>query len=395
MVIEEVTTKKHKKEFLKVPKILYKEDPVWVCPLDREIDAVFDPKKNTFHRHGSVVRFVMKDGAGNLTGRIAAFIDEKAAWTHDQPTGGIGFFECINDQEAANTLFDTAKNWLLEHKMEAMDGPVNFGETDKYWGLLVDGFTHPAYEITYNFPYYRELFENYGFKTYYNQEGFHLDITRPLPDRFEKIARWVLKKPEYTFEHLRWRDIRRHVNDFAEVYNLAWASFKKNFEPLQSEYIIHTVKKARMIIEEKFIWIAYHNRKPIAIYLMYPDLNQILKHMDGRMHIVNMIRFLYLKKKKTMTRARGVLMGIIPEFQGRGVEAAIILKLQEMFRKKPHYKEIEFSWVGDFNPKMKNIFLSVGSVPAKTYKTYRYLFDRNKPFKRYPIPEEGETLLKQ
>jgi hypothetical protein len=80
-------------------------------------------------------------------------------------------------------------------------------------------------------------------------------------------------------------------------------------------------------------------------------------------------------------------MGVIPEFQGRGVEAVIILKLQEMFKRKPHYTEIEFSWVGDFNPKMKNIFLSVGSIPAKSYKTYRYLFDRTKPFKRYPIPE--------
>jgi GNAT superfamily N-acetyltransferase len=157
---------------------------------------------------------------------------------------------------------------------------------------------------------------------------------------------------------------------------------------MQPEYIIHTIKKAKMILEEEFVWIAYKNGRPIAIYLMYPDLNQILKHLDGRMHLWNMLKFLYLKHTKTMTRARGVLMGVIPEFQGRGVEAAMIMKLQEMFTRKPHYTEIEFSWVGDFNPKMKNIFLSVGSIPAKKYKTYRYLFDREKPFKRYPLPEK-------
>ena len=388
MQIEEVINKKQARDFLRTPKVLYRNDSTWVCPLDREINAVFDPGKNTFFKHGEATRFVLRNEKGQLKGRIAAFIDQKSAWTNAQPTGGIGFFECIDDQGAANLLFDTAREWLASRKMEAMDGPVNFGETDKYWGLLVEGFSHPAYEIAYNFPYYQALFENYGFQTYYNQEGFHLDITRPLPDRFAKIAGWLMRKDDYTFEHFRWKEIDRHVHDFAEVYNQAWASFKQNFEPMQPEYIILTLKKARMIIEEEFIWIAYHRGRPIAIYLMYPDLNQILRHLDGRMHLWNMLKFLYLKQTKTMTRARGVLMGVVPEFQGRGVEAAIVMKLQEMFRRKPHYREIEFSWVGDFNPKMKNIFLSVGSVPAKKYKTFRYLFDREKPFERYPIPGE-------
>ena len=387
MIIEEVRSRINTKRFLDVPRILYKNDPVWVCPLDREINAVFDPSKNTFFRHGNATRFILTGNRGRLLGRVAAFIDEKTALQQEQPTGGMGFFECIDDQQAANMLFDAARDWLKGNGMEAMDGPVNFGETDKYWGLLVEGFTHPAYEIAYNFPWYQDLFENYGFRTYYNQEGFHLDITKPLPERFEKIAKWVLAKPEYHFEHFRWKDMIRQVHDFAEVYNQAWASFKKNFEPMQPEYIIDTLKKARMIIEEEFIWIAYKEKRPIAIYLMYSDLNQILKHLDGRMHLRNMLKFVILKNRKTMTRARGVLMGVIPEFQGRGVEAAIILKLQEMFKRKPHYTEIEFSWVGDFNPKMKNIFLSVGSVPVKKYKTYRYLFDRSKPFKRYPLPE--------
>jgi hypothetical protein len=387
MFIKEVLNPAQQKEFLKVPKILYKNNPTWVCPLDREINSVFDPRRNTFYKHGSATRFILKNENKKLIGRVAVFIDEKTAWLNKQATGGMGFFECIDDQKAANILFEAAKNWLLEREMEAMDGPINFGETDKYWGLLVEGFTHPAYEISYNYPYYQRLFENFGFKTYYNQEGFHMDITKPLPERFSKIASWLSKKPEYTFEHFQWKNIHNYVNDFAEVYNLAWASFKKNFEPMQSEYIVHTLKKARMIIEEEFIWIAYYNGKPVAIYLMYPDLNQILKHLDGRMHLLNMLKFFYLKKTKTITRARGVLMGVIPDFQSRGIEAAIILKLQEMFKRKSHYTEIEFSWVGDFNPKMKKIFLSVGSVPVKSYKTYRYLFDQKKTFERYPIPE--------
>lgn len=390
MHLETVQTKKHSRQFLELPKVLYKNDQYWVCPLDREIEAVFTPEKNSYFTHGEVERFLLFNESEKVIGRIAVFIDHKSAKLHEQPTGGIGFFECINSQDAANMLFDGARKWLTERDMEAMDGPINFGETDKYWGLLVEGFTHPAYEIAYNFPYYRALFESYGFETYYNQEGFHLDITKPLPERFGKIADWILKKPDYAFEHFSWNKKEKQVKDFTVVFNEAWASFKENFEPIKPEYIMQTLKKARMIIEEEFIWIAYKSGKPIAIYLMYPDVNQILKHLDGRMHLLNMLRFVWLRKRKTMTRARGVLMGVIPEFQGRGVEAAIILNLQRMFESKPHYKEIEFSWVGDFNPKMRNIFLSVGSIPAKHYKTYRFLFDRKKPFKRYPIPKIKE-----
>jgi GNAT superfamily N-acetyltransferase len=284
-------------------------------------------------------------------------------------------------------LFDTAREWLRDRGMEAMDGPINFGETDKYWGLLVDGFTHPSFEVPYNPPYYQNLFESYGFSVYYKMEGFHLDITIPLSERFKKIAEWVAAKPGYEFRHFTWKEQEKFTRDFAEVFNEAWASFKINFEPLEADYINGVLKKAKAIVDEEFIWIAYFEGKPIAIYLMFPDLNQILKHLNGKLNLVNMIKFLYLKKRNTITRAKGLLMGVIPKYQGLGIESAFILKVRDVFARKPHYTEVEFSWVADFNPRMRKIFLSVGSVPAKNYITYRYLFDRNKEFKRYPIPE--------
>ncbi|MCK5135278.1 MAG: hypothetical protein KAR19_05775 [Bacteroidales bacterium] len=390
MRIEEVSDKKSKKAFLKVPRIIYHNDNTWVCPLDKEIESIFDPGKNIYFKHGEATRWMLYNQQNQLIGRVAAFIDRNTASKQDQPTGGMGFFECINDREAAHLLFDTAKEWLKERGMEAMDGPINFGETDKYWGLLVEGFTHPSYEITYNHPYYQELFDSYGFKTYYKQEGFHLNVQEDLPPRFKRIAEWIAQKPEYEFRHFDWKKADQFVKDFVQVFNEAWASFKENFEPLEVTYIKKSIKKAKAIIDEEFIWIAYNKGKPIAIYLMYPDVNMILKHLNGRLTPAAMIKFLYLKKRKTMTRARGVLMGVIPAFQGRGVEAGIILNLVKAFKTKPHYREIEFSWVGDFNPKMRKIFMSVGSVSAKHYITYRYLFDRNAEFKRYPIPGDGD-----
>lgn len=386
MEIVEVKNKRQAKLFLDVARTIYRDDDTWVCPLDNELESIFDPSRNVFFKHGDATRWILYDRKGQAAGRVAAFIDENTAGQQDQPTGGMGFFECINDKRAAHLLFDTARDWLKERGMEAMDGPINFGETDKYWGLLVDGFTHPSYEIAYNHPWYRELFESYGFRVYYKQEGFHLDLHKELPERFKKIAAWIAAKPEYSFHHFTWKEMDRWVNDFATVYNEAWASFKSNFEPMEPEYIRKTLKKAKAIIDEEFIWLAYHKDKPVAIYLMWPDLNMILKHLNGKLNLPAMLKFLYLKKKKTITRARGVLMGVIPEYQGRGIESGIILKVAGVMKKKPHYREIEFSWVGDFNPKMRKIFMSVGSVPAKHYITYRYMFDPRAEYKRYPIP---------
>jgi GNAT superfamily N-acetyltransferase len=390
MTIIKVIDRKTKKDFLRTAKEIYKDDKTWVCPLDKDIDAVFDPSKNTYYRHGEAERWILVDDKNNLTGRIAAFIDTNLSNSYEQPTGGMGFFECINDKPSAFLLFDTAKEWLRSKGMEAMDGPINFGETDKYWGLLVEGFTHPSFDIAYNHPYYQDLFESYGFKTYYKMEGFHLDISKPLPERFLKIAEWVSAKPGYEFHNFTWKDQDKYIKDFAKVFNEAWSSFKVNFEPLEHEYIRGVLRKAKAILDEEFIWFAYYNGEPIGIYLMFPDFNQILKHLNGRLDLFSMIKFFYLKSRKTMTRARGVLMGVIPKYQGLGIESAFILYLRKVFDRKPHYTEIEFSWVGDFNPKMRKIFISVGSVPVKNYVTYRYLFDRNREFKRYPILEMKE-----
>jgi hypothetical protein len=387
MNIIRVADKKTRKKFLDAARVIYKNDPVWVCPLDNDINAIFDPSKNPYFKHGEAERWILVDENNNLTGRVAAFIDTKLAFSYEQATGGMGFFECTDNSRAASLLFDTARDWLMDRGMEAMDGPINFGETDKYWGLLTEGFTHPSFDVPYNPPYYRALFEAYGFQTYYNMEGFHFDIKKPLSDRFKKIAQWVSDKPGYEFRHFTWKDQEKFSSDFAAVFNEAWASFKANFEPLEGEYIRGVLKKAKPIIDEEFIWIAYFEEKPIAIYLMFPDLNQILNHLKGKLDPWSMIKFLWLKKTNAITRAKGLLMGVIPKYQGLGLESGFILALNEVFRRKPHYHEIEFSWVADFNPKMRKIFISVGSDPAKKYITYRYLFDREKEFKRYPIPE--------
>ena len=324
MVLVEVIDDRTEKDFLNVARSIYKNDKNWVCPLDQNIKNVFSPAKNNYFKHGEASRWILKNQTGALVGRIAAFVDFSSSNDSDQLTGGCGFFESLNDQKAANILFDTAKAWLVAKGMQAMDGPINFGERDKYWGLLVEGFTQPAYEVPYNPPYYKTLFENYGFQVYFRQEGFHYDLTKEIPARFRKIAEWVSKKPGYKFSHFSFKEIDKYILDFTKVFNEAWKDFKADFEPLQPAYVRNFILSAKVILEEKFIWFGYHNDEPIAIYLMIPDVNLILKTFNGKLNLWNKLKLLYRVKTKKLTRAKGILMGIIPKYQGLGIESAFL-----------------------------------------------------------------------
>ncbi len=388
-MLKKVEERVDEKDFLDVARKVNAGDPNWVCPLDQDIQEVFDPAKNNYFKNGEAARWVLKNEQGEPIGRVAAFVNYDSCEKEGLKVGGCGFFECIDDQESADTLFDAARKWLEERGIEAMDGPINFGETDKFWGLLVDGFTQPAYQVAYNQPYYQKLFENYGFKTYFKQEGFIFDLKKPIPERFWKIAEWVTRKENLHFEHFSWQEKEKYVQDFTKVFNEAWKDLKKDFEPLDPEYVRNFLDAGKMVLEEKMIWFAYHREEPIAIFLMYPDFNQLFKPLNGKLHLWNKLRLLWRLKTQKIDRARGVLMGVIPAWQGRGIESGFIYHLERIFREElPQYQELEFSWVGDFNPPMRKLWTEVGAEPAKHYITYRYLFNPDQEFQRYQ-GEEG------
>ena len=154
MQIIPVTDNTTAQQFIQTAVAINKSDPNWIRPLDKDINEAFDAKKNKAFRFGEAIRWILKDDEGKLIGRIAAFINKKYKNKGDDiPVGGIGFFECINNQDAADLLFDNARHWLIQHGMEAMDGPINFGERDRWWGLITEGFTPPLYCMNYNPPY--------------------------------------------------------------------------------------------------------------------------------------------------------------------------------------------------------------------------------------------------
>ncbi len=394
MKITKVVDKPSARQFLDVAREIYKDDPNWICPLDSIIEGIFDPQQNSYFENGEAERWILKGDSGTLIGRVAAFYDREKARKYDPPTGGMGFFECIDDREAAFLLFDTCKEWLQSKGMGAMDGPINFGENDNYWGLLVEGFTPPAFGMNYNPPYYKTLFESYGFKPFFEQDSRHLNLRKPFPDRFWKIAEWVMRKPGYTFEHIQISNIDKYVRDVVAIHNEAWV-YHEHFTPLTVEKVYKSFKEAKPILVEEFIWFVYHDGKPIAFFVMYPDVNQIFKKFNGKLNLWNKLRFLFLKNSKLIDRARITIMGVVPKFQGAGVESAIFWHLREpVLERRPHYRELEISWVGDFNPKMKATLEALGADPGKIHITYRKLFQHEEAFKKAASVTEVKEQLK-
>lgn len=370
----EVNDKATRKAFLEFPTQLYENDKNWIRPLDNMVEAVFTPSKNSFYTHGEAIRWIFKDDNGNIFGRVAAFINRKKAYNFQQPTGGMGFFECINDKNAAFFIFDTCKQWLKDKGMEAMDGPINFGENDNFWGLLVEGFIPPSFGMNYNHSYYQEFFEDYGFRPYFEQVTNHLDLTVPFPERFWKIADWVRQRPGYTFKHFSFKDAERFIDDFKTIYDDGW-QFHENFIPIEKDVLRAQLEEMKPIAEENFIWYAYHENEPVAFLVMLPDANQILKHFNGKISLLGKLKFLYLKKKGVFSRARITVMGIRPKYQKSGIESAIFWHMDKVMKQKPNYNEVELSWVGDFNPKMRQLHEAVGGKFAKRHITYRLLFN--------------------
>jgi hypothetical protein len=372
MTIIEVNNKQTRNAFLDAARLIYKNDSNFICPLDDDIEAVFDPKKNVFYQFGKATRWILTNDNGELIGRVAAFVNEKKAYNYEQPTGGMGFFECINDEGAAFLLFETAKQWLQQNGMQAMDGPINFGENDMFWGLLIDGFMPQSYGMNYHHSYYKKFFDDYGFTTLYEQITNHISAHKPFPERFTKIANWVIKKPGYSFQHLKAAEIEKFATDFMEIYNDAWKDFD-NFVPIQRATILETFRKMKMIMDENLIWFAYVDNEPAAFMVVLPDANQMIKTFNGKLTLLNKIKFVY-NKWKGVKRMRAVVMGTKTRYQKHGLESAMFIKLKEYVLPLKQYDEMELSWVGDFNDKMLALHEAMGGVFGKKHATMRYIF---------------------
>jgi hypothetical protein len=386
MRVIKVENKALEQVFLQVPFTIQSGNPAWIPHLDSDIRRVFDSKKNNLLRDGEAIRWVLADEKGAYLGRIAAFINEKTRNWNGIQVGGLGFFECINSQEAANALFLVASDWLKERGMQAVDGPINLGERDAFWGVLVDGFTEPMYRANFNPPYYAELFKNYGFKLFFKQYTYYRNTDEPLSDIILNRAKLILENEHIRFEKVNKKRLAEFGEHFRSIYNAAWVKHQ-NVGEMTSARAQAIMKAIRPIMDERLMWFAFYEDRPIAFSLMLPDINTLLRKNKGKFGIFQKLKLLLKLKLGRAERIFGVIFGVIPEFQGRGMESALAVTLENEKSKKPKlpYRSLEMNWIGDFNPKMMKVAEMVGGKIIKEHQTFRLIFDESIEFEREKV----------
>lgn len=386
MKLVQVSDKKTNNAFFNVTRLIYAQDKNYIPHIRQDIEKVFDTLKNKlFKQGGKCERWVLFDENDRAVGRIAAFVNPKTVSTGKHRIGGMGFFECIDNDDAANILMNASKEWLINEGMQGMDGPINFGERDQFWGLLTENFTSkPSYGLNYNPPYYQKFFENYGFREYFKQLVFWRDLQIPAQEIFVKKADIASSNSEFFVKGMRGISHETIASYFLEVYNSAWGGHE-GFKSMRIEQARSIIKSMKVIMDPDILIFAFMGEKPIGFYLSIPELNEFFVHVNGNLNWLGKLKFIYHLKFKKRHTMLGIVFGVSKEFQGKGVEGAMIKYCGEVVVPMGRYKDTILTWIGDFNPRMLKVIRNLGTELHRTLTTYRLYFDATIPFERHPV----------
>lgn len=367
--IREIHTEKEKKDFIMFPFELYKNDPLWVPPLISEMKRIIDGPGSILFQSGPHTFFNAYKN-GKIVGRIAVGIDEKMNKLRNKNEGYITLFECIKDKEVAHKLLSTAENWLRYRKIDKMVGPVSPTNGDDYRGMLVENFEEPpVIYTTYNPPYYVEFFEEYGFVREHTFVAFKYDLKKlPLDDSL-KVIEYAKKKYNFYTRKANYSKIPEEAKILQKI-------LERSLIPLEYDYLIPPTEEEMLalakdlvkFIPSEFVQIAFSNDIPIGFAVAMPDYNQILKKLNGRLFPLGWLKFLWYKNK--INKARVFLLFVIPEFQSKGVPAALFLELLRYARAKG-YVFAEGSTININNTKMCREAEGVGGIPYKKFVIFK------------------------
>ncbi|MFH1226488.1 MAG: N-acetyltransferase [Planctomycetota bacterium] len=349
---------------------LYKGDLNWVPNLISEDKKLLDPNIHPFHRHGRVELFVAYSDMGKPVGRIAAIINEAHNKLYNDRTGFFGLFECVNDKAVAQELFIAVAGYLEKQGMKIMRGPMNFS-TNETCGLLIDGFTSPPmFMMTYNPSYYMSLVENTGLVKSKDLFAWYVDDTLAVPDKMVRVANRVRSHHNITIRQANMKHLDKEVKIIQDVYNKAWSN-NWGFVPMTNEEFQHMAKDMKRIVDPSLLLIAEVEGKPAGFSLTLPDYNMALKHVNGRLFPFGIFKLLWHVYINKINRARVITMGIIPEYQKRGIDVLFYLETIKN-GKALGYKGAELSWILEDNILMNRTIESLG---ARLYKKYR-IYDK-------------------
>lgn len=365
-----VDTKEEKKKFIKFPYSHYSEDTYWVAPLLVEQKKLLDEKKNPFYENAEIALFVSEQN-GKPAGRVAAIIDHRYNEFHNTKTGFFGFFECINSQSNADLLFRVAEDWLKDMGMEQVLGPSNPSMMDEI-GVLVEGFDkYPSIMMPYSKPYYDELIKNAGYEKAMDLFTYHVTQDNVDRDRANRAVEIVKKRlPGIKIRNINLKNIMEEVKIIRKIFNAAWKN-NWGFIPLSEAEFDSLAKDLKTIVDPDFAHIAEIDGEPVAFSVGLPDYNQIFKNMNGKLLPFGIFKILWNRKK--INKIRTALMGVVPEYQGKGIDVLLHREAIENGLKKGVYSS-EVGWILESNVQMIRVAEKIGGDPDKTYRMYQKSF---------------------
>lgn len=362
-----VSSKDERKRFIEFIYDFYQDAEHWVPPLRMDQKKLIDTEKNPFFQNAEIELFIAEKN-GKDVGRIAAIVDHRFNEFHKTRTGHFGFFECINDQHTANLLFRVASDWLKDRGMNKVMGPASPSMMDTI-GVLIDGFDKDPYVLMpYNYDYYDDLIKAAGFQKEMDLYAYMVDTETVSLDRMNRAMKIVKHRlPDIKIRPVDLKNLKSEIDIVRNIFNQAW---KKNwgFIPLTEAEFDAVAKDLKFIIDTDFAHIAEMNGEPVGFSIGIPNINEILKTMNGNLFPFGIFKLLW--KKRKLNSLRTALMGVVPEHQGKGIDALLHHRSIQNGLQGENKTESEMSWVLESNPEMIRVAERIGGKLDKTYRMY-------------------------
>jgi GNAT superfamily N-acetyltransferase len=362
-----VSSPRERNAFIKFPWRIYVNDPAWVPPLIIERKAFLDRKRHPFYKHGDAALFLARKNS-EIVGRIMASDDPNYNSLHQSNVGCFGLFECVNNRDVAAALFERAESWLRERRRTEIIGPIDYS-TNYVCGLLIDGFQFPPTILTaHNPPYYRDLIESCGFtkaKDWY--AWWFADPAKAVAQLRRLAARFKTRCPA-TIRSANLRNLRDESRRLRQIYNQAW---EKNwgFVPFTEAEIQFMTSELKPLLVPEFAWIAEIANEPVGFTLCLPDINVVLRGLNGRLTRfglpIGLIKLLLYKRR--IQKGRLIALGVVEKYRRAGIAEMLVLRvMEETMVKRGITGELSMTLEDNF---MINRFLE--AIGAHRYKTYR------------------------
>lgn len=370
--VRQVESQDDRKKFVKVPWLVYRDDPCWVPPLMADVSDTIDPRKNPFFEHGEAALFLAEREGGEVVGRITAHTNRLHNEYHRDMTGFFGFFESIDDEKVSRSLFDAAQDWLKQHECDKVVGPESFSINEEVGFLVEDREGPPMILCPYTPGYYTRLVEAAGFEKAKDLYGWSYEVGN-IPDEALKVAHAVEKHPSLAVRQADPKHLERDINIVRQVFNAAWCD-NWGYVPWTDSEVRHAAKVMKMVIRPEITAIAEVSGKPAGMMIALPNINEVIKDLNGRLFPTGLLKLIWrlMLGRYRFESARLLLLGIMPEFRGSALGGLSVLLYVRAHRgaQKLGIKHGELGWTLEENDKINAGIQFMGGRIGKVYRIY-------------------------